>query len=78
MIAGIFAIIPALSVLGILGLYGLYLLYMGLPVLMKCPKEKSLGYTIAVVLAAAIIFIIIAAISRAFLSYPVPGIPGTH
>ncbi len=71
-LAGIFAIIPALSVLGILGLYGLYLLYLGLPVLMKSPKEKSMGYTIAVIVAAVVIFLVIGAVSRTFIPYPVP------
>ena len=69
-IVGIFAIIPALSILGILGLYGLYLLYLGLPVLMKSPQEKSLGYTVVVVIAAIIIFIVISFVSHAFISYP--------
>jgi hypothetical protein len=71
-LVGIFAIIPALSILGILGLYGLYLLYLGLPVLMKSPQEKSLGYTAAVIVAAIIIFVIIGIVSRAFISYPTP------
>lgn len=74
-VAGIFALIPALSVLGILGLYSIYLLYLGLPVLMKAPPEKSIGYTVAVIVAAIIIFIIISFVSRAFISYPTPGIP---
>jgi len=73
-IVGIFTIIPALSILGILGLYGLYLLYLGLPILMKSPQEKSLGYTFAVVIAAITIFVIIGIVSRAFISYPTPGI----
>jgi hypothetical protein len=68
-IAGVFAIIPALSPLAILGLYGLYLLYLGLPVLMKSPQEKSLGYTIAVIIAAILIFALIGYISRAFIPY---------
>jgi len=67
-LAGIFALIPALGVLGILGLYGLYLLYLGLPVLMKSPKEKSTVYTIAVIIAAIVIFVVIGAISRVFIS----------
>jgi hypothetical protein len=75
-IAAIFWIIPSLSPLGILGLYGLYLLYLGLPVLMKSPKEKSLGYTVAVIIAAIVIFVVIGFISRAFVSYPRPGMPG--
>jgi len=74
-IVGVVGIIPALSPLMILGLYGLYLLYLGLPVLMKSPQEKSLGYTIAVIIAAIVIFIVIGFISRAFISYPTPGMP---
>lgn len=71
-LVGIFALIPVLGFLGILGLYGLYLLYVGLPVLMKSPKEKSIGYTIAVIIAAIIIFTVTGAISRVFISYPTP------
>jgi type III secretory pathway component EscS len=71
-LAGIFTIIPALSILGILGLYGLYLLYVGLPILMKSPQEKSLGYTVAVIVVAVIIFLVIGIVSRAFISYPTP------
>jgi hypothetical protein len=37
---------------------------------MKSPKEKSTGYTIAIIIAAIIIFVVIGAISRAF----IPGI----
>ena len=74
-IVGIVWIIPPLSPLGILGLYGLYLLYLGLPVLMKSPREKSLGYTVAVIIAAIVIFVLIGFISRDFVSYPTPGIP---
>ncbi len=74
-LAGVFTIIPALSVLGILGLYGLYLLYLGLPILMKSPKEKSAGYTVAVIVAAIIIFVVIGVVSRGFISYPAPNMP---
>ena len=74
-LAGIFTIIPSLSILGILGLYGLYLLYMGLPILMKSPQEKSLMYTVAVIAAAVIIFVVIGIISHAFITFPTPNIP---
>jgi hypothetical protein len=74
-VVGVIAIIPALSILGILGLYGLYLLYLGLPILMKSSKEKSLGYTIAVIIAAIVIFGVISYISRVFISYPTPSMP---
>ncbi len=62
-VAGIFALIPALSPLSIVGLYSLYLLYLGLPVLMKVPQEKATSYTIAVVVVALLVFIVIGALS---------------
>jgi Yip1-like protein len=62
-LAGVFALIPALSPLSILGLYSLYLLYLGLPVLMKVPQEKATSYTVAVVVVALIVLIVIAIIS---------------
>jgi hypothetical protein len=55
-IAGVFAIIPALSILSVTGLYSLYLLYLGIPILMKTPREKSLGYTIALFVVTVVIF----------------------
>ena len=75
-VVAVVALIPSLSPLGILGLYGLYLLYLGLPVLMRSPKEKSVGYTIVVIIAAIVIFVLIGFISRAFISYPMPGMRG--
>lgn len=66
-LAGIFSLIPPLSWLGLLGIYGLYLLYTGLPILMKTPKEKSLGYTAVVVVIAIVIQLIIGAISAPIL-----------
>lgn len=53
-VASIFNVVPILSILSILGLYSLYLLYVGLPELMKCPKDKALVYTI-VIFACAIV-----------------------
>jgi len=69
-IAAVFVIIPALGILGILGLYSLYLLYLGIPVLMKAPQEKSLAYTVAVAVAAIIIFAVIGALARIFIPHP--------
>lgn len=52
-VGGVFHLLPALGILGLLAaLYTLYLLYLGLPVLMKSPPERSLGYTASVVIAA--------------------------
>lgn len=64
-LAGIFAIIPALSFLALLGLYSLYLYYTGLPVLMKVTADKAIGYVIAVIVAAVILFFIVGAITAA-------------
>jgi hypothetical protein len=58
-LAGIFAILPGLSILGILGLYSIYLLYVGLPILMKAPAEKAGSYTVVVIIVAIVLFMII-------------------
>ena len=71
-LAGVFGLIPALSILGILGLYSLYLLYLGLPILMKAPQEKALGYTAVVLVAAIVLFALIGIVSGAFVRYPSP------
>ena len=58
-VAGVFNLIPALSVLTILGLYSLYLLYTGLESLMKPPADKALIYTIAVIVCVIVVWIVI-------------------
>jgi hypothetical protein len=63
-IAAIFNLIPMLGVLGIVGaLYGLYLLYLGLPVLMRCPPDKSFGYTVVTVICAIVTWVLIAVLT---------------
>jgi hypothetical protein len=63
-VAGILQLVPALGVLALLaGCYGLYLLYLGLPVLMRCPKEKALGYTIVLILCTIIVSVVIGILS---------------
>lgn len=58
-VASVLHILPALGILVLLAsLYGLYLLYLGLPVLMKSPKEKAAGYTAVVVVCAIVIGIV--------------------
>jgi hypothetical protein len=69
-IAGVFYLIPALGILAILGaLYSLYLLYLGLPLLMKAPDEKSVPYTVVVIIVAIIVMVVIGTVS----SLVVPG-----
>jgi Yip1 domain len=59
-VGGIFSLIPALSIItALFGLYSLYLLYLGLPVLMKSPSDKALGYTVVVVLVTIVVMFVI-------------------
>lgn len=74
-VAGIFALIPSLSILGLLGLYSLYLLYLGLPALMKAPKEKAAGYTIVVVLCAIVLFVLVGWLAGTVMGPTVSGLP---
>jgi hypothetical protein len=64
-VAAILMILPALGVIaGLIGLYGLYLMYVGLPVLMRAPADKALGYTVVVVLCAIVLSIIVSVVSN--------------
>jgi Yip1 domain/zinc-ribbon domain len=63
-IAGLLNIVPMLGILGIIAaFYGLYLLYLGLPVLMRCPQEKSIGYTLVTVICAIVMWVVIAMVT---------------
>ncbi len=81
-IAAIFGLVPALAVLSLAGLYSLYLLYLGLPRLMKAPEDRALGYTVVVIVAAAILFVVIGFASSNLISTSgrapagMPGMPG--
>lgn len=61
-VAGVFNIIPALGFLSILGLYSLYLLYTGIAALMRPAASNALIYTIAVIICAIIVWVVILAI----------------
>jgi hypothetical protein len=55
-VAGILSLIPALGLIGLLlSLYSFYLLYLGLPVLMKAPQDKAVGYTVVVIVCCIVI-----------------------
>lgn len=62
-VAGVFGLVPALSVLGIVGFYSLYLFYAGAPVLMQVPEDKALGYTAVTVVCAIILGFIAATVT---------------
>ena len=58
-LVGIFYLIPGLAFLTILGLYAFYLFYLGAPTLMKIPAEKSVTFTLAVVVIGIVISIVL-------------------
>lgn len=71
---GVLQIFPPLAIIaGLASLYGLYLLYLGLPKLMKAPKEKAFGYTAVTILCAIVLFIVVGAISGAVAGMAVLG-----
>lgn len=72
-VVGIFQIIPMLGILAILGLYSIYLLYLGLPILMKAPQDKAVPYTVVVIVAGIIIWVVIYSIGSMLM--PSPSIP---
>jgi hypothetical protein len=73
-LAGVFNIIPSLSILGtLLALYSLYLLFVGLPILMKTPEDKTIPYIVVVLIAALVIFVVIGAVVGLTMPGPVRG-----
>jgi hypothetical protein len=67
-VVGIFYLLPLLAILGIVGLlYSFYLFYLGLPVLMKVPADKAVVYTVAIIVAAIVIYFVIGALTSRIL-----------
>jgi hypothetical protein len=64
-IAGIFQILPWVGALLaiVVSLYAIYLLYTGLPALMKSPPDKSIGYTIVVIICAIVLSVLISVVA---------------
>ena len=66
-IAGVLQIIPLLGIFAIFAaFYGIYLLYLGLPSLMKSPPDKTVGYTVVVVLCAIVVTVVLTGIGAMF------------
>jgi hypothetical protein len=60
-VAAALAIVPTLSAIAtVIGFYALYLLYLGLPALMHAPIDKSLGFTVVVVICTFVLMVIVA------------------
>lgn len=49
-LASLFGLVPHLRWLDILGFYGLYLLYLGLPRMMRCPKDYADVFSLIVLI----------------------------
>jgi Yip1-like protein len=62
-LAGIFALFPRIEPLGmLLGLYSLRLFALGLPPVMKVPRDKTAAYTLLTSIAAGLIVLVVTAI----------------
>jgi hypothetical protein len=63
-IAGVGALIPLVGwIVELAGsAYSVYLLYLGLPVLMRCPPERTLMYTIVIVVLTLVLFGVLGAV----------------
>jgi hypothetical protein len=72
-LAGVFALIPALGLLQLVGsIYSLYLLHLGLGALMSPPEDKALAFTVTVVIAAVVLFVLVGVMAA--MVFGVPGI----
>jgi hypothetical protein len=61
LIAGVLAIVPALSALAIIGgIYSIVLIYFGLPAVMNTPTEKQVVYLVVLILASIVVFFVLA------------------
>jgi len=74
-VASVAQIVPVLGMLIVLAgaLYSLYLLYLGLPVVMKTPRDRALMYTGVVIIAAIVLGIVISTLASLFLKVPGSG-----
>lgn len=71
-VLGVFSLIPALMGLFILGLYGIYLFYVGSPILMRCPEEKALPFTVVVSLIAILITVLFYRVAQLAIANSMP------
>jgi hypothetical protein len=74
-LSGIFQIHPMLMMLGIVGLYTFYLIHEGLPVLMKCPRDKALVYMLVVFVAAVVVLMVAGYVTSLITSTLLPPVP---
>lgn len=71
-LGGVFSAVPALAMLGVLAaLYSVYLIYRGVPVLMRVPGEKAVGYTAALIVCSIVAGLVVGLVTS--LVTPRPG-----
>ena len=71
-LGGIFSLFPALGALNLAAaMYSIYLLYLGLPILMRVPEDRTIGYMAVVVLSTIALFIMVGAV----IPMPTPILP---
>jgi hypothetical protein len=75
-VGGLFGFIPIIG--GLIGLagaiYSLVLLYLGLPVLMRTPQDKVIGYFIVSLICAIVVWAVIAFVIGGLLLLPFAGL----
>ena len=66
-IGSFFGLLPVLGVLiGLVAaIYCIYVLYLGLPLVMRAPKERATGYTVAVILTGMLLGIVLGGVMMA-------------
>jgi hypothetical protein len=72
-LAGIFDLIPALSILGLLGLYSIYLLYTGVPLLKRVPEDKAIPLVAVVMIATLFLGVLVYALPALLIPTTVRG-----
>lgn len=59
-LGGVFSVLPSLAMLGVLAaLYSVYLIYRGVPVLMRVPQAKAVGYTAALIACGVVAALVV-------------------
>jgi hypothetical protein len=64
-VTGLFTLLPApLSYLNVLGLYSVFTFYRGLPILMRAPEDKAMGYAASVIATAVVLLVLVTILSQ--------------
>lgn len=71
-LGGVFSVLPSLAMLGVLAaLYSVYLIYRGVPVLMRVPQARAVGYTAALIACGVVAALVVGLVTS--LVTPRPG-----